>query len=196
LTDREIGWESAGRRAERPKMKKRSAVGADPRAEVVSTVSPGSVSLLRAWAVPAAICTVLIAALTIASPFAGGVVGLAGVAYLATTLAIVIGLVIVRRLRRRPPRPQVAVLTAAWTAAWMLGIVTFGLVSLVLEVLPDNSGSAPGEGFVLSPVFWLLSFPTLLVFLLTAIIHPGSRPQKSREAGSTETLTAPRLRRT
>ena len=53
---------------------------------------------------------------------------LAGRAYLATTLAIVIGLVIIHQLRRRPPRPQVAVPTAgAATAAWMLGIVTFVL---------------------------------------------------------------------
>lgn len=136
-------------------------------------------ALAMAWLVPAVICVAL-GGFVALDPFAGTVVGLAGVAYLATSLLIMLGLILLGRLRHRSARPTVALLVTAWTGAWAAGILTFSLVGILLTAL-GNSGGVPSEGFSLSPAFWLLSFPVFLVFLLSGFFL-SDRRQMSNEA--------------
>ena len=92
-------------------------------------------ALLLAWAGPAAVCALLVGGLFFLSPFAGGILGIVGLAYLVTSLLLTLVVILLRQVGARRLRPPVVVLTATWTSAWVLGVLTFGLISLLLGAL-------------------------------------------------------------
>ena len=54
--------------------------------------------------------------------------------------------------------------------SWIFGVFSFGLISYFFSLYQQANQLAESEGFVLSPIYWVLSFPSLVIYMVISLL--------------------------
>lgn len=122
-----------------------------------------------ALALPAGLSIILAILSLIGSPWAGTIFSIATGTHILTST--ILGLLLIRARSSLPlgdrPLPQ---LEAIWLVSWIFGVFSFGLISYFFSLYQQATQLAESEGFVLSPIYWVLSFPSLVIYMVISLL--------------------------